>query len=61
MIRLGYLWGDVMSLTKDLQKKLTLAVYDHKDMTKRANQLRKSFKEIEKTLDARGKPKSDKK
>lgn len=50
-----------MGLTKDLQKKLTLAVYDHKDMTKRANQLRKSFKEIEKTLDSWGKPKTDKK
>ena len=50
-----------MSLTKDLRKKITLAVYDHKDMTKRANQVMKSIKEVEKTLDSWGKPKESKK
>ena len=50
-----------MSLSKDIQKKITLAIYDHKCMTRKVNQMCSSLKEIEKTLDSIGKPRANKK
>ncbi|HIR00318.1 MAG TPA: hypothetical protein IAB23_11680 [Candidatus Scybalocola faecavium] len=40
-----------MSLSKDLYKKITLAIYDHKCVMRKANQMWDSLKEVEKTLD----------
>ncbi len=40
-----------MSLSKDLYKKITLAIYDHKCIMRKANQMWCSLKELEKTLD----------
>ncbi len=50
-----------MSLTRDIHKKITLAIYDHKCMTRKVNQMWNSLKEIEKTLDLIGKTRSNKK
>ena len=38
-----------MSLSKDLYKKITLAIYDHKCIMRKANQMWCSLKEVEKT------------
>lgn len=50
-----------MSLSRDIHKKITLAVYDHKCVAKKANKMWKSLKELEKTLDNFGKGKDIKK
>ena len=47
-----------MSLARDIHKKITLAIYDHKCMTRKANKMWNSLKEIEKTLDSLGKGKN---
>lgn len=47
-----------MSLTRDIYKKITLVIYDHKRMTTKACHMRNSLKEIEKTLDSFGKCKN---
>lgn len=45
-----------MNVTQEFQKKITLAIYDHKNMTQKANKMLRSLKEVEKTLDSVGKP-----
>ena len=43
--------SEPVSLSKDLYKKITLAIYDHKCIMRKANQMWCSLKEVEKTLD----------
>lgn len=44
-----------MSLTRDIQKKITLAIYDHQCMCKKVEQMWRSLQDVEKTLDGLGK------
>ncbi len=44
-----------MSLTRDIQKKITLAIYDHQCMCKKMEQMWHSLKDVEKILDGFGK------
>ena len=46
-----------MSLTRDIHKKITLAVYDHSNITRKANKMWASLKEAQKALDGFGKGK----
>lgn len=47
-----------MSLTRDIHKKITLVIYDHKCMTRKACHMWNSLKEVEKMLDNFGKCKN---
>ncbi len=43
-----------MSIGRELHKKITLAVYDHKCMAKKCNHMLRSLKEVEKTMNEFG-------
>lgn len=43
-----------MSIGRNLHKKITLAVYDHKCMVKKCNHMLQSLKEVEKIINEFG-------